>query len=234
MAVIDEHFVPDEGVGIEEYLVRGDRTAVHHLVRYEWACAVLDALNPRPASLLDIACGAGYGSRQIAERFPDTEVVGADYDDQAVVFAGDQYGRDHGNLSYQRGDVVRWRESLGDRMFDCIVSFDTIEHVEHREVMMQNMVEHLAPGGMLLLSTPVRSETVFNPGWEHHKIEYSPGALFDFLSRYFEEVLYPDNQSLPCRDVIDRLNRADNVVYLMRMNPVVCRMPRRMSKPTRV
>lgn len=230
MSVIDEHFVPDDGVGIDEYLARGDRTAVHHLVRYDWACDVLATVLPQAARVLDIACGAGYGSRQIAERFPHLQVVGADYDQAAVDFAESKYARD--NLRYVRGDVVLWEDTVGRDTFDCIISFDTIEHVEHREVMMQNLVEHLEPGGVLLLSTPVRSSNVLNPGWEHHKIEYSPKALHDFMGRYFDDVAYPDDGSLPCRDVIDRLNAGpDGVVYLMRMNPLLCRNPIRIPAP---
>ena len=65
----ERDFVPEEGVSIEEYLARGDRTAVHHLLRYEWACDVLATEDSRVKTVLDIACGAGYGSHQIAQRF---------------------------------------------------------------------------------------------------------------------------------------------------------------------
>ena len=86
---------------------------------------------------------------------------------------------------------------------------------------MQGIVDHLAPEGMLLLSTPVRSQNVLNPGWEHHKIEYSRWALYDFLRRYFEEILAPDLGSLPCVSVFDAINTGDPPVYLLKMNPLV-------------
>lgn len=219
--VTDEYFVPEDGVTLEDYFERREKTPVHHLIRYRWAAAVLGELGSL-STILDVACGAGYGSHGIATRFPDAEVVGADYDAGAVAFAREKYRAP--NLSFIEADLRRWNESLGDREFGCIVSFDTLEHIEHREIAMQNIVEHLHPDGMLLLSTPVRSENVLNPGWEHHKIEFSRRALYDFLRRYFGEVRAPDFGTLPCADVFDPINR-DEVFYLLKMNPVVCRNP---------
>ena len=77
--------------------------------------------------------------------------------------------------------------------FDAIVSFDMIEHVVHREIMMEGLVRHLTPGGTLLLSTPCgHLETVLKPGWVHHRIEYSAASLYDFLRRYFAVVVRPE------------------------------------------
>ena len=98
---------------------------------------------------------------------------------------------------------------------------------------MQSLVEHLSPDGLVLLSTPVRSENRLNPGWEHHKIEYSRPALHDFLRRYFDEVAYPDDGSLPCIETMSRLNTSAEVVYLLKMNPLVCRRPIRVALPRR-
>ncbi len=227
--VVDEHFVPDDGASIESYLEAGNRTAVHHLIRYRWACEVLAEVEHPIRRLLDVACGAGYGSVELAARLSNTRVVGADYDDSAVEIAQDKYSRP--NLEFRRGDVELWEETLGRDEFDCIVSFDTIEHVAHRDIMMHNLVEHLSPEGMLLLSTPVRKTSILNPGWEHHKLEYSAVALHDFLRRYFKVVLTPDAGTLPRKDVIDALNSPGDTVYLLRMNPVVCLQPIRVSPP---
>jgi 2-polyprenyl-3-methyl-5-hydroxy-6-metoxy-1,4-benzoquinol methylase len=223
--VTNEHFVPAEGSSLEDYLERGEKTPVHHLIRYRWAAEVLRAL--KPESALDVACGAGYGSHSLAGQFPDMEIIGGDYDEDAILFARDNYQAP--NLRFFKVDVTRWGESLGDRVFDCIISFDTIEHVEHREIMMQNMVNHLTPDGVLLLSTPVKLENVLNPGWEHHKIEYSKWALHDFLRRYFKEVLSPEFGNLPCVEVFDDLNKRE-VVYVLKMNPLVCRSPIRVAR----
>jgi SAM-dependent methyltransferase len=223
--IVNEFFVPEPETTISDYLARGLTTAVHHLIRYEWAQAVLAEARP-PSRILDVACGSGYGSNALACRFPDAEVVGADYDETAVSHAESLY--EAPNLTFVRANVMEWPETLGD--FDYIVSFDTIEHVPHRELMLENVVEHLDAEGSLLLSTPVYGENHLVPEWEHHHVEYSAASLYDFLRRYFEEVLAPDFGRLPCEHVFDEINR-ETVVYLLRMNPVVCRKPVRVHWP---
>jgi 2-polyprenyl-3-methyl-5-hydroxy-6-metoxy-1,4-benzoquinol methylase len=230
--VIDEHFVPAHGLDIAPYAAAGDVGAVHHLIRYAWALECLADLPELTArGVLDVACGAGYGSHAIAGRFGRARVVGADYDAGAVSFAREHYKLP--NLEFRHGDVTRWGETIGREEFGCIVSFDTIEHVAHREIMMQNLVNHLRDDGALLLSTPCGGMVNdLSPEWEHHKIEYGASSLFDFVSRYFRTVLRPDDGSLPHPDVFGRLE-GTGVSYLLKMNPLLCRHPVKVPDPFR-
>jgi SAM-dependent methyltransferase len=225
---IYEHFVPAQGLDVEAYLAAGNKDAVHHLMRYAWALQVL-ADRPSLAIVLDVACGAGYGSYQIAKALPQVKVIGADNDREAVERAQQTYVLP--NLTYRCGDVQRWSETLGTAVYDVIISFDTIEHVPHREVMLQNVVEHLQPHGAFLLSTPCGYDyTLLEPTWEYHWIEYSAGRLYDFLKRYFQTLLRPDDKSLPHLEVFDRL-QGSAVPYLLRMNPVLCTNPLVIANP---
>jgi 2-polyprenyl-3-methyl-5-hydroxy-6-metoxy-1,4-benzoquinol methylase len=226
--ILDEHFVPSHGLDLQGYIRAGDTTGVHHVIRYVWAIECLADM-PAVTTVLDIACGAGYGSHAIAERFPHIRVVGCDYDANAVEGARRSYALP--NLEYRAGDGTRWSESIGNEVFDCIISFDTLEHVSHREILMANLVRHLAPDGALLFSTPSgHPRVVLEPEWSYHKIEYSPGTLFDFMSRYFELICRPEAGTLPNADVFDRLE-GSGVSYLMLMNPLLCRGPRRIENP---
>lgn len=230
--VTDEHFVPVQGLELQPYLDAGDVTAVHHLIRYQWAIACIAELGAQRArGILDVACGAGYGSFEVGRRFPDVQVTGADYDERAIDLARKTYSLP--NLEFRHADVTRWGETLGDHCYGCVVSFDTIEHVMHREIMMENLVRHLHPDGVLLLSTPCGSDVnELRPGWEHHRIEYSAASLYDFVRRYFETVLRPDAGALPHVEVFERL-RGSGIDYLLRMNPVLCRDPLRIANPYR-
>jgi len=220
--VIDEHFVPRYGLDLAKYIETGDLGGVHHLIRYSWAVKVLADL-PIGATVLDVACGSGYGSHLFAKTYPHLRVVGADYDRSAVLAARAAYTSP--NLEFKFGDVTRWAETIGHTLFDCIVSFDTLEHVEHRELMMESLVGHLRETGRLLFSTPCGS-TINNlrPAWRHHHIEYSTASLYDFLRRYFSVVLGSDAKGFPHREEFDRLN-GTGISYLLLLNPVVCRSP---------
>jgi len=155
----------------------------------------------------------------IAEKLTGSFVIGVDDDQKACSYASNNYKR--GNLKYMPGDVTKWNFGT----FDAIISFDTIEHILHREIMMQNIVNNLSPDEFLILSTPCgRSETLLNPGWEHHKIEYSGVALLAFMKRYFGTVLRPDDGSLPCIEFFDKINK-DRIRYPLKMNPILCEDP---------
>ncbi len=154
--------------------------------------------------------------------------MGADYDQRAIEQARQLYNLP--NLAYKVGDVTYWEETLGRDKFDCIVSFDTLEHVSHREIMLQNVVYHLQEDGCMLLSTPCTETINLNPTWEHHHIEYSFASLHDFLRRYFLNIQRPDNLSLPHTEVFDRLE-GSSVSYQLQLNPVICQQPIVIANP---
>lgn len=218
-----EFFCPDPTLTVQDYLAKGDRTAVHHIARYQWAAALLT--QQQSGRILDVACGAGYGSHMLAVSNPALTIVGVDYDERAIEIARRRYAAP--NLRFLVGDIVRWCDSNGNSLgsFEAVVSFDTIEHLLHREIALVNIAENVNASGSLVLSTPCgHQKPVLNPGWEHHKIEYSGPYLYNVLARYFREVLYPDNRSLPQMEFWDELNRSQSI-YWNRMNPLVCRKP---------
>ena len=232
-----EFFVPEEGFELNHYLnkklpatatgkqVRLRKQAIHHIARYRWAALVLGKM--KPGRLLDVACGSGYGTRILADALPDFTIVGGDYDPRAVKHATATYGGPR-NLKYSPADVVTWtspetEEPIGE--FDYIVSFDTVEHLLYRELAFVNFAEWLNKDGAFIFSTPAKKENLLNPGWEHHKIEYSFRSLHNLLRRFFESVAVPDNGTLPelgfWTDVVNK----ENQEYLLRGNPVVCTQP---------
>ncbi len=87
--------------------------------------------------------------------------------------------------------------------------------------------------GQLLISTPCGAgANNLQPGWEHHRIEFSTASLYDFLRRYFSAVLRSDDPSFPGRAVFEALH-ARGVLYELRLNPVICRKPIRIANPYR-
>lgn len=224
----NEHFVPMRGLDIQEYLKRNHSTAVHHLLRYMWASKVLADFGEQGA-VLDIACGAGYGSHMLAQEHPGIHVTGVDYDRSAIAAAQKSYRLP--NLEYRVGDALRWEATIGPDKFDVAVSFDTLEHVPHREIMLENLVNHLEPGGRLLLTTPCGHDVnLLRPRWAGHQIEFSAGSLYDFLSRYFRRIVRPDCGELPHLEVFDLL-QGSQVTYLLKMNPVLCAGPITIENP---
>ncbi len=109
---------------------------------------------------------------------------------------------------------------------DVIVSFDTLEHLLHREIALMRMADNLSDDGWLLFSTPCgRDETKLYPSWEHHKVEYSHTDLFYFLSRFFKLIIQPQDDTFPAKHFWSETINATSTLYLNRMNPVICVSP---------
>ncbi len=228
--VVDEHFLPGAGVEIDAYIASGDLTAIHHLTRYRWAQAILRQRSSA-ASVLDLGCGSGYGTFLLAGAQPQSQFLGIDYDPQAISEAARHYSLP--NLAFATGNPTDWEATIGDTMHDVVTCFDVLEHVKHRELLLEGLTYHLRQDGWLLLSTPCgHAHNVLEPGWEHHRIEYSAASLYDLLRRYFAVVRRADEPSFPERWVFEDLH-SRGIEYLLYMNPVLCSEPIRLPNPYR-
>ncbi len=121
----------------------GGSIALEHEHRYRFC---LDLVQGR--RVLDIACGEGFGSAMMAERAE--RVWGVDIDRHAVAHASANYKRD--NLRYLVGSCAGI--PLPDASVDVVVSFETIEHHDEHDAMMDEIRRVLRPGGVLVISSP--------------------------------------------------------------------------------
>lgn len=122
--------------------------AYEHWHRYAFARSLA-----RGRRALDAACGEGYGSAMLA-RAGATAVLGVDLDPASVAHAVRRY-RGLPGLRFEQADATRL-EALPDAAFDLVVSFETLEHVQDQERLLDGLARVLAPGGVLLVSTPDR------------------------------------------------------------------------------
>lgn len=160
-----------------EFLVPGadERIEADHRARYEWAGAWVQGVH-----VLDIACGAGYGSKMLAEAGAQS-VVGVDVSDAALDHARRHYG-DGDVISFEYGDIATFAGRDGG--YDLVTCFETIEHVPDYDAALKNLVRLVAPGGTMLISSPYRPLTT--PGARSvnapprnvfHVREFLPGEL---------------------------------------------------------
>jgi SAM-dependent methyltransferase len=98
--------------------------------------------------VLDAACGEGYGSAYLARSAKS--VIGVDLSQQAINHARERYQA--GNLEFQHANVCNL--PFADGQFECIVSFETLEHLEDQSGLLKEFRRVLAPDGFALISSP--------------------------------------------------------------------------------
>jgi SAM-dependent methyltransferase/glycosyltransferase involved in cell wall biosynthesis len=162
LAWTGERYVPWVGGSIE----------LEHLHRYAIA-----ALLVRGKRVLDVASGEGYGSDLLA--LNARSVIGVDIAEEAVAHARSRYRRP--NLEYRVGSAAEI--PLPEASVDAVVSFETIEHHDRHEGMMAEIRRVLAPGGLLVISSPNRRYYSIVPRYTN------PYHLKELFTDEFERLL---------------------------------------------
>jgi len=124
-----------------------DWIEAEHLARYRWAARWVEG-----KSVLDVACGTGYGS-DVLRRAGALRVVSVDLSAPALGFARRKYP---GPL-YVRADALTL--PFKGESFDVVNSLETIEHLPDPVRFLMNVRPLLRVGGSLVLSMPNRAQT---------------------------------------------------------------------------
>jgi 2-polyprenyl-6-hydroxyphenyl methylase / 3-demethylubiquinone-9 3-methyltransferase len=102
-------------------------------------------------SAADVGCGAGLLCEPLARLGAD--VVGIDAAPENIAAARLHAEGQGLVIDYRTGSI----EMLGAEAFDLITSLEVIEHVENPAAFVHGLAQALAPGGLLILSTPNRT-----------------------------------------------------------------------------
>ena len=161
----------------------GELVHAEHVARYLMTTPLAEGRR-----VLDVACGEGYGTDLLA-RAAAKSAVGVDVDEPAISRARERYSGD-----FQCADIAAL--PFEDASFDLVVSFETIEHVTDAERALAELARVLAPGGLLVISTPNTHEYLVDN--EFHTREFSHEEFVAFLEQRFPSVrlLYQHNWML--------------------------------------
>jgi O-antigen biosynthesis protein len=135
-------------------------------------------------TVLDIACGEGYGSAMLAE--VARSVIGVDIAAEAIEHASERYTR--GNLQFLTGSCTEI--PMAGASVDVVVSFETIEHHDQHDEMLAEVKRVLRPDGVIIISTPDKLEygAENNEPNPHHVKELTKAEFIEVLSRKFQNV----------------------------------------------
>lgn len=96
---------------------------------------------------LDVGCGAGLLAEPLARL--GAEVTGIDASAELIDVARDHASKMGLAIDYRAGDVAEL-----EGRFDLITCMEVIEHVADPAAFLKALAKRLAPGGLLVMSTP--------------------------------------------------------------------------------
>jgi O-antigen biosynthesis protein len=176
MEFLNERLVPDC------YL--NDRNLYYwHVSRYDYAKKFVT----RDDIILDVACGTGYGTFELATLA--RKIYGVDIDGQTIKFASQNYSSF--NLTFLQHDCLDISKRLTEKI-DLCTSFETIEHLtaNEQQVFLQEICKLLKKDGILLISTPNKPiYNLQNGSNPYHKHELHHNEFKSLLETYFHSVI---------------------------------------------
>ena len=149
-----------------------------HVVRYQLAASYAAG-----KTVLDAACGSGYGAYLLATSGAK-KVWAVDADQAALEPAAKRYS--HEAIEFLT-DNVQSLAKIGEAEVDLAVSLETIEHLPNSDSFLQQVKRVLKPGGLAIISTPNRE--VFGQTNPYHLKEFTRQEFIDALSQYFTKVV---------------------------------------------
>lgn len=166
----------DDGERMVPAYHAGTLIYAEHIARYRFAAQFIAG-----KQVLDVASGSGYGA-ELLKAAGATRVVGLDNSLDAVLYAISEHTT--GSPDYALGDALRL--PVRDRVFDTVVSFETLEHVPDPKQMLGELCRVLKNDGLLIISTPNKS--VYLEGNPFHVHEMTHEEFLESLQAQFKNV----------------------------------------------
>ena len=109
---------------------------------------LLDRAHIKSGNILDVACGPGFLTKELAGRSKNFNIVGIDLSKQAVSSAKENCKK-LGNVLFKVGNVNRLPFLEG--RFDVVVCRDSLHHFRCPEVALKEMRRVVKRGGLLYI-----------------------------------------------------------------------------------
>jgi ubiquinone/menaquinone biosynthesis C-methylase UbiE len=153
-----------------------------HVSRYQFACKYI-----RPGdTVVDAACGLGYGSYLIHRMTKCATVTGFDGSAYGVKYAESNFGSVN-SVRFVQGYLPECLKSIEGNSVDSVICFETLEHVESPLTLLAEFNRILTPGGRLFVSVPHdwSDETGKDPNPFHFHV-YNRSKFISELTQYFQ------------------------------------------------
>lgn len=144
-----------------------NQTLLDHLARYRFTLP-----HCHSKIVFDLACGSGYGL-EMMRKAGAIKVKGFDIDPLTIQYCKEQYPE----ISFEIRDFEK--DQIEDTQVDLVVSFETIEHLENPNVLLDWISKHAKT---FIFSIPMNLPSRF------HKQVYNTKTAKKLLYKYFKNI----------------------------------------------
>jgi len=147
----DEWWDPDGSSAMLHKLNPVRLKYLRDMIDQHWQCDEHLRTPLEGKTALDVGCGAGLLTEPLARL--GGEVTGLDAAPANAVAAARHAQGSGLAVTYLAGELAAL-----DGRFDLVTCLEVLEHVADKEAFVAELARHLAPGGLLVVSTPNRTE----------------------------------------------------------------------------
>jgi len=138
----------------------------------------------KATSVLDFGGGLGGNMKYLSDKLQKTRFILVDHSEVSLEFARKELLGDKD----ERGNHFEYHTSLEkipDNSIDLVMSIQVLEHISEYKKFMDQLWARVAPGGMMLISVPVKGKRDRN---RQHVNKFTVKSMFTILTDYGEIV----------------------------------------------
>jgi ubiquinone/menaquinone biosynthesis C-methylase UbiE len=141
--------------------------------------AYMEASKMISGKILEIGCGVGRGLDILRENCQQYTAI--DKNGKLIAMLRQKYP----DLRFIEQSIPPF-DGVIKNSFDCVVSFQVIEHIEDDNLFVKEIQRVLKPGGKVIITTPNKKLSLTRNPW--HVREYTAEELEKLLRKYFSKV----------------------------------------------
>ena len=127
--------------------------------------------------IIDVGCGMGNKTAELAKRFPDNHVIGMDFSKEGLDFASNYY-RSIKNLSFKYGDATQNEDKPNNNRIEMVSSFEVLEHIKNWKDFLYVLCK--MSDQYVLLSTPTGKMRSYEKQIGHYR-NFRKGEIEHFM-----------------------------------------------------
>ena len=210
-------------------------------IQYQLGFLTLNELNIQDGeTILDIGCGTGRLTIEIAKRTPSGSVIGLDNNFDMIVKAIENLkSKGLKNIHFITGDILLYKPEI---QFDAIFSNSALHWILKTRALYQQIYAILAPGGRFVAQVPTKGSldhfisiflapihplnlSIYFKNWKYPVKLMTPNTLQKLLTTIgFSDIqIWMKNQKLEFnspKNLLDFLQSATLVPFLSQIPPI--------------